>query len=147
MKESSRLVLKVLFYAFSAALIWITLVANTGGNNFILKTVDSIPNGDKIGHFFVMGFLAYLANLVMECRSFKIGRINILTASAIVAIFVVLDEMTHIFIRTRTFSYLDLLSDFLGILAFSLLAIRTQPAISTFLDKLWPGFTQRTGSH
>lgn len=98
--------------------------------------VDSIPIGDKIGHFLLMGMLAYLVNLLMECKTFKLGKWQILTGSVIVAVCVLIEEMTQIFIPTRTFSYLDLLSDLLGILTFSYLAVKTHPTIAQWLDRL-----------
>ena len=91
------------------------------------------PHGDKLGHFFVMGTFAYLVNLLLACKTFKLGRFRVLNGSVMVLVCVVLEEMTHMFIRTRTFSYLDLLSDFLGIVAFSILAVKTYPYIASLL--------------
>ncbi len=129
------MIIRIVAIGFTAFLAWIIHEANTGGHNFIIETVDTIPNGDKLGHFFMMGFFAYLVNLLLECKTFKVGSWNILTGSVVVWIFVVLEEITHMFIRTRTFSYLDLLSDLLGIIAFSLLAIKTFPMIDRLLNK------------
>ena len=131
----SPLIFKIVFVVFTAGLAWIIVVANSGETNFILRSVDAIPNGDKVGHFFVMGFLAYLANLLMGCKSFKAMGINMLTGTVIVSLFVLLEEITQLFIRTRTFSFLDLLSDLLGIIAFSILAVKTYPVIMAFLNR------------
>ncbi len=129
------MIIRIVVIGFTAFLAWIIHEANTGGHNFITEFVDEIPNGDKLGHFFMMGFLAYLVNLLSDCKTFKLGRLNILTGSVMVSICVLLEEMTHMYIRTRTFSYLDLLSDFLGIVAFSILAIKTYPIITRYLKK------------
>ncbi len=127
------MIIRIVLIVFTAAVAWISHVANTGGKNLILDIVEGIPNGDKIGHFFVMGILAYLVNMLLECKRFKLGPLYILKGSLIVGICVLLEELTHIFTRTRTFSYYDLLSDFLGILAFSILAVKTYPFISSML--------------
>ena len=129
------MIIRTVLIAFTTGLAWLIYTANTGGESFILDIVHDIPNGDKAGHFFVMGVFAYLVNLLLACGSFKLGPFNILNGSAIVFFFVILEEITHMFIQTRTFSYLDLLSDFLGILAFSLLAIKTYPTISRLLPR------------
>ncbi len=127
------MIIRILLLVFTIGLAWIINVANSGGSNFILEAVDNIPNGDKIGHFFVMGTFAYLVNLFLECKTFRLGTINVLKGSAIVFVFVFIEEITHMFIRTRTFSYMDLLSDVLGIVAFGILAVKTYPAISQML--------------
>lgn len=137
--NKSPFIIRVVFLGFTAVLTWIILVANSGGSNFILRAVDAIPNGDKIGHFFVMGFLAYLANLLLGCKTFRMWGRNVLTGTVIVCIFVVSEEITQIFIRTRTFSFMDLLSDFLGIMAFSILAVKSYAAVLNFFDKPWRG--------
>lgn len=124
------MIIRIVLVGFTAFLAWIIHVANTGGSNFLLEVADAIPNGDKIGHFFIMGAFAYLVNLLMACKSFRLGSFSMLSGSVIVLIFVVLEEMTHMFIRTRTFSYMDLLSDVLGIIAFSILAVKTFPFIA-----------------
>lgn len=127
------MIIRILLLVFTIALAWIINVANSGGSNFILEAVDTIPNGDKIGHFFVMGTFAYLVNLLLECKTFKLGSLNVLKGSTIVFVFVLIEEITHMFIRTRTFSYFDLLSDILGIVAFGILAVKTYPTISQLL--------------
>ena len=129
------MIIRIVAIGFTAFLAWIIHEANTGSHNIIIDTVDTIPNGDKLGHFFMMGMFAYLVNLMLECKTFKIGRLDILKGSAIVLVCVVLEEITHMFIRTRTFSYFDLLSDLLGIIAFSYLAIKTFPIVSRMLNK------------
>ena len=128
------MILRVIVIGFTAFVAWIIHVANTGGSNIILQTVHDIPAGDKLGHFFVMGTFAYLVNLLLACQTFKLGRFRVLNGSVIVLVCVVLEEMTHMFIRTRTFSYLDLLSDFLGIVAFSFLAVKTYPYIAGLIN-------------
>ncbi len=128
------MIIRVVLIGFTASLAWLNHVANTGGHNFILDLINDVPNGDKIGHFFAMGAFAFLVNLLLECKSFELGKLKILKGSAIVGVCVVLEELTHIYIKTRTFSYMDLLSDFLGIVAFSILAVKVFPLISGILE-------------
>ena len=129
------MIIRIVLIGFTAFLAWLIHVANTGGHNILLDFANDIPNGDKIGHFFLMGILAYLVNLLLECKSFKIGGLSLLKGSIIVGFCVIVEEFTQQFIPTRTFSYLDLLSDFLGILVFSLIAVKTYPFITRLLKK------------
>lgn len=78
----------------------------------------------------MMGIFAYLVNLFLECKTFRIGPINVLTGSVIVFLCVFAEELSQMFIPSRTFSEWDLLSDVLGIITFSYLAIKTYPLFS-----------------
>lgn len=119
--------MKFLLAAFLAFLIWIIYQINTGSQMLLIRMADIIPMGDKVGHFFVMGFLAYLVNIVMKCKSVRVGPIDLLWGSLIVFTFVFAEEVSQLFIRGRTFSLLDLGSDVLGIWTIGWLAIKTYP--------------------
>lgn len=119
--------MRFLLAAFLLFLIWIIYQINTGSQMLLIRMADLVPLGDKIGHFFVMGFLAYLVNIVMKCKPVRVGPVDLLMGSLIVFTFVFAEEVSQLFIRGRTFSLLDLGSDILGIWVFGRLAIKTFP--------------------
>ena len=80
-----------------------------------LQGYRSIPFGDKLGHFVLVGLLAFLINLALEARSIRIGGRVILSGSFYVSIGVLLEEFSQLAVPTRSFSLSDLVADFLGI--------------------------------
>ena len=74
--------------------------------------VQSVPLGDKAGHFVLMGTLAFLLNRALARRTIPTG---LQLGGAIVAIFVVAEEISQRWLPWRTFDYGDLLADFIGI--------------------------------
>ncbi len=83
----------------------------------------SIPNSDKIGHFVLIGLLAFFVNLSFSCQKKVLGSIEVLTGSLIVVIVVTLEELSQLFIISRNFDLYDLFFDYAGIICFSRLAV------------------------
>ena len=82
-----------------------------------------IPNLDKVGHFFGMGILAFLAwNVISKPQKKLFSLFNLLVISILISL-ITLEEYSQKFIVARSFSYGDLLADYLGIIIFSLLFI------------------------
>jgi VanZ family protein len=107
---------------FSAFIIWAIYQANTGSSNPVFELVGSLPYGDKIGHLSLFGMLTLMFNLTSRCRTFSLGRINLYYGTAIVSIFVLLEELSQGLIPTRTLDIMDLAADSIGITLFSLLS-------------------------
>ena len=82
--------------------------ADTGIGDHVYSFVFTVPIGDKIGHFFLMGTLSLLVNLAMGVRTARFGRYDILLGSLLVAIGVTLEELSQIWIASRSFSLLTL---------------------------------------
>ena len=118
--KSARI--KILLVVYFFVLAFIIFVADRKGTRYLLDFVGNIPYGDKIGHFCLMGGLAFLLNLVLNAKTFSFLKINWLIGSLIVFIVVTLEECSQIFIRGRTFDWGDLAVDYLGILIFGELA-------------------------
>ena len=116
--------LKWLAVLFTLFLILIVILADTG-NLGILKLVNRLPYGDKAGHFILYGILTLLVDLTffqsLPRRSPK--RIAVLSG-LILALFIGLEEFSQQFFAERTFSYQDLIASYLGVIFFSLLALR-----------------------
>ena len=110
---------------YTILLIMIIAMVNRGGYsvmNFITQFVHSIPYGDKVGHFLLMGFLSFMVNLSFKGKKFKLFYLSILIGSFLVCIVVTLEEFSQIFVLARTFDLGDLLFDYLGIFLFGQLA-------------------------
>lgn len=106
--SASLKIITVIYILILAAIIF---VADRNSTKYLLNFIGNIPYGDKLGHFFLMGFFSFFLNLSLSCR--KIWRI--LWGSLIVAIVVTVEEISQLFIRGRTFDWTDLIADFLGI--------------------------------
>ena len=108
--------------SFLVFLIWAIYQANTGSSNPVFELVGSLPYGDKIGHFSLFGILTLMFNLTSRFKTFSLGCINLYYGTAIVSIFVLLEELSQGLIPTRTLDIMDLAADSIGITLFSLLS-------------------------
>ncbi|MCC7352766.1 MAG: VanZ family protein [Anaerolineae bacterium] len=107
---------------FILVLILIVVLANQSSLPSLLKAVYRFPGGDKVGHFALMGILAFLVNVSLSARTIAVLSRRVLLGSVIVAAAVTLEEFTQVLISNRTFSLTDLTFDYLGIVCFSYLA-------------------------
>jgi hypothetical protein len=104
-------------------ILLIIAFANQGEYIDILRNlVGAIPYGDKWGHFFLMGLLAFFVNLLMQCEKFKVSKFSFLKGSVLVFAIVTLEETSQIFIENRSFDWRDLAFDYMGIWVFGQLA-------------------------
>lgn len=106
--------------AFTLFILGVIYLANTQANIFAF--VNMIPLGDKWGHFILIGTLSFLVNLAVWQNGRAQGRWGIVKVSAIVTLFVALEEISQIWLPNRTFSLLDLTFDLLGIITFGAIA-------------------------
>ncbi|MGL6162566.1 VanZ family protein [Microbulbifer sp.] len=102
--------------SFFLFILWIIYLANSGSDSLFFDFVRSIPHGDKIGHFFLFGTLTLTVVVATRFRSFTVGWLNIYYGGALVALFVLGEEVSQVFIPFRTFDLADLIADSLGIL-------------------------------
>src|SRR3954452_2947121 len=90
-----------LMYAGVIALI--VFLADRSESQFIFSWIRSIPYGDKVGHFLLMGGFSFVANYCLRCRRIKVAGKSFLLGSVIVILLVTLEEFSQLFIRYRTF--------------------------------------------
>ena len=88
----------------------------------LFRTIKTVPYSDKLGHFLLMGLLAFIVNLALSGAVVKVGRFYLLKGSLIVSLVVTLEEISQLFVQHRTFDLLDLAFDFLGIFCLGRLA-------------------------
>jgi polysaccharide biosynthesis protein VpsQ len=111
----------------------IVILADSGNLPRAIKNLYNFPNGDKIGHFLLMGLLSFVLNwtaLVSSTPAPEAERSGvdkkpatvIWAVSLTLSFFVTLEEFSQIFFRRRTFSLLDLLFSLAGIVLFAWLA-------------------------
>jgi len=111
----------ILFGLFIALII---ILADLGKLGF-LGLVNSIPYGDKAGHFLLYGILTLLINLtfIRAHPDSSPGSI-VLRIGLILALLIGLEEVSQQFFEKRTFSLVDLAASYLGVIAFSWMALR-----------------------
>ncbi|MEM7371508.1 MAG: VanZ family protein [Bacteroidota bacterium] len=103
-------------WAFLVLLLIITcvIIADSPYGEATFAIVRAIPYGDKIGHFMLMGLLSFTM-----CRAFpkpiSIGSLKIPLVIFILFVLIVGEEISQIWIDSRTFSFQDLAADILGI--------------------------------
>ena len=96
--------------------------ANMRLDNSLLAAFNEIPAGDKLGHFLLMGSLSLIVNLLLQMKTISFAGQRILWGSLLVAVIVSTEEFSQMYIPSRTFSLLDLVADYAGILLFGRLA-------------------------
>ncbi|TPV56031.1 trypsin [Aestuariibacter sp. GS-14] len=101
-------------------IVWVIYLANTGAHSVFFELVQRIPFGDKLGHFGLFGTLSFLLIAASGGRTILLAGREIFIASAIVTLFVTGEELSQLFITTRTFDIVDWLADAAGIAAASL---------------------------
>lgn len=122
--------IRLLFLLFCGFLGTVIYAADIGVGPRYWGWLRQVPMGDKVCHFGFMFTLSLLSNLVLRCRAVAVHRSTVLLGTIIVAIVVVGEEISQIWIPGRTFDLLDLTADFLGIACGELAARRLSPVIS-----------------
>ena len=115
--------IRLLFFGFILFVAWIIYLANTAPNLEIFTFVRYVPYGDKAGHVILSGILTLLANLALNCKLIGIGRFQVLLGTVLISIAVIIEEYSQLYIPSRTFSFADLFSDFIGISLCSAIAL------------------------
>jgi hypothetical protein len=113
---------KILTLCYIFILAAVIFIANKKSTRYLLDFIGHIPYGDKLGHFFLMGGLSFLINLLLPARTVGFGRLRILLGSLLVLSVVTIEEFSQLFIRGRTFDWTDLVADLAGIIIFGELA-------------------------
>jgi VanZ family protein len=107
-----------------ALIVLIVALADNSEGQFTFAWLRALPGGDKIGHLLLIGGLAFVFNYALKLRRVKIFTGRFLLGSLVVLTLATFEELSQQFIRTRTFDWLDLTFDVLGIWLFGQLAVR-----------------------
>ena len=86
------------------------------------RFITAHPGSDKVGHFVLIGGMAFLLNLSLDLREVRwLGR-GWLLGGVLVGAVCTLEEISQIWMSSRTFDLLDLAGDYAGIVFFGWLA-------------------------
>ena len=111
---------KLLAFLFFLFLLLIAYWADTGTMPTFLKAIYDFPNADKLGHFVLYGFLAYLLTVAMPFQHVKILRWIIPLGVVLAASFATLEEISQLFFVNRTASLVDPVTGYAGIFSATL---------------------------
>ena len=107
-----------LLVSFFLGLVTIILLRNYNlGSSFFLFFI-SIPYYDKIGHFFLMGILAFLTVITLTPLFPNNPVKSTVIILGVLLSLIAIEEYSQMFIPTRTFSFKDFVCDVLGVLSF-----------------------------
>lgn len=119
--------MKWLAILFSLLIVLIIVLADLGALPGFLQVWNDFPYGDKAGHFILYGLLTLLIDLSLF-RSFpsqRSKRVAVMSGLTL-AVLIGLEEFSQQYFADRTFSLLDLLASYLGLIFFSWLALRIE---------------------
>lgn len=114
--SGSRLA-KAAALAFALFLAVVIYWAVSGSMPPVVQALYKFPGGDKVGHFVLMGSLAFLVNLAFAKRTLCLAGQRVLAGSALVALVVSLEELSQFAFPRRTPDLLDWAASMLGIWA------------------------------
>ncbi|WP_258101164.1 VanZ family protein [Marinoscillum pacificum] len=108
---------KAVFFLFFTFICYIIYAADTNNGFWLMKVAEKIKYGDKIGHLVLYGLLGMFLNIALKNR--MIHNTKLPLGSVIVLIFAIAEEFTQLAFETRTFDYIDMLCDVIGLGIFS----------------------------
>lgn len=108
----------------------IILNAGLGYANDTFPFVKDVPGRHHTAHIIVYGGLSAIVNMMTNFRVINVKGINVLLGAVLVFFFVVLEEVSQIWIDTRVFDLWDIVSSLVGIAIFSYLSYGLHKKIS-----------------
>lgn len=110
--------MKWLAIGFFLTVAAIILAADHGRLPHFIYALYRFPGGDKVGHFMLMGIMAFFVNMALPLRPADRPWRSLLIGSVIVAIAVSIEEASQGFFKTRSLSWADLACSYAGIVCF-----------------------------
>ena len=126
-------IITLIYLLFIVALM---VTADEGQLRGVYSLIGRVPEGDKIGHFVLMGALAWLLNESLGWRRTPVRGRAVLLGSSIVFAFATLEECSQRFFPARTFELLDLVGDYTGIMTAALLVPRVEVLSQSVVGRL-----------
>lgn len=122
------------FIVLASFIGWIIYQADTGEKIHLFLLVESLPLGDKLGHFWLYGALAFLLNLSLKLRKYHWYGLSVYRGSLLVLVFALAEELSQQFFATRTVDAGDLIADVIGI-AIAEFLLRRKPPVDKGINK------------
>ena len=110
------------FIVFALFLGLIILLQNLSWQNPLFAWAQRLPYHDKLGHFLLMGGLAFFAILALTPRLKSNRLLSSCKVAASITFIIALEEGSQKFFLNRTFSLWDFLASLLGIIVLGALA-------------------------
>ncbi|HUG34551.1 MAG TPA: VanZ family protein [Anaerolineales bacterium] len=109
---------------FALFILLIIVLADLGKLGF-LGIINSIPYGDKAGHFILYGIQTLLVDLTfIRSRRELNPKLIVLRIALILALLIGIEEYSQQLFDKRTFSLIDLAASYLGVIVFSFVALK-----------------------
>ncbi|MCI5130155.1 MAG: trypsin [Candidatus Electrothrix sp. EH2] len=102
---------------FLAFFLYVIYAANQETLPLFIRQLYIFPGGDKAGHFVLLGIASFFANQVLYPRHFLVFGKVFFVGSLIVLVAITAEEISQVFIASRTFDLIDLSFNYLGIIA------------------------------
>lgn len=120
-----RLLTAFTFLSFIFIIVHMAMQTATG--RLFGNVVGHIPYGDKTMHFLMMALFSFLLNGALKYRKINLMGKQCLLGSCLVAVLITLEECSQAFIPARNFEIMDLVCNYAGIYAGSLLLMIILP--------------------
>src|SRR5690242_15551885 len=120
---------RIMALLFTLFIVLVILSANIGLVGQWFGWLYNFPNGDKVGHFLLMGSLALLLNLGFPDAQVGSRAFHLSKPSLILASLVTLEEFSQSFFPNRHASLLDLCAGLAGIFSLG--------AFGAYLRRRW----------
>lgn len=121
--------MKIFAYLFIVLVIFIMLSATFQWENPIMGLIKGFKYGDKFAHLILIGILAYCINYLLKFKTIKRFNQNLLVGTIAITVFITLEELSQIWISTRTFDLMDLSANYVGIAIATLIIVKTKPEV------------------
>jgi len=103
------------FIVLFGFIVWIIYEADTGAANIFLQMVHKVPMGDKLGHIWLFGMLAFILNIALSLKTLRIMKWNMQVGSLLVLLFAVVEELSQGLFATRSLDAWDVIADAFGV--------------------------------
>lgn len=109
---------------FTLFILLIIVLADLGKLDSV-AFIHRIPYGDKAGHFILYGILTLLLDLTLiRSLPHRSPGLVILSVGLILTLLIGLEEFSQQYFSKRTFDLIDLWFSYLGVIFFSLIALK-----------------------
>jgi polysaccharide biosynthesis protein VpsQ len=104
--------MKWIAIGFFVFLVVLVFIADQGQIPLVVRRLYRFPGGDKVGHFVLMGLLAFFVSMALPVRRLLLGNLAIVLV-------VTIEELSQAAFSTRTLSWADWLSSCAGVVCFA----------------------------
>lgn len=125
--------MKYISLLFLIFIILVIVLADNGSIPPFIRALYDFQNGDKLGHFILLGLLNFfLTRAFLSAHPSKSRNWVTLSVGLILALGITLEEWSQQFFFTRTFDLIDLLASLLGVLVGGWMALKIKKTSRRF---------------